>query len=82
MSRFFRIAFALVSIAYAGANMAQAAQKEQSGTQAKLLTFGRNTDLDHGLAFACDVWGQAARSHRPGCDEALYANNGGTGSDG
>ena len=81
MSHFFRIAFALVNIAYAGANMAQAEQKEQSGTQAELLAFGRNTHLDHGLAFACDVWGRAARSNPSGC-EALYANNGGTGSDG
>jgi hypothetical protein len=88
MSRFFRIALALITIAYAGSNMAayagsnlaQVAQKKQNGTQAGLLTFGRNTHVGHGLALACDVRSQTPRSHRAGCDEVLYA--GGTGSDG
>jgi hypothetical protein len=80
MLRFFRIAFALITIAHAGPDVAQVTQKIQSATQAG-MTLGRNTHLEHGLVSTCDVQGRASRSHLRGCDEVLYAK-GGEGTDG
>jgi hypothetical protein len=97
MSRFFRITLALVSIAFAGVNMAQAAQEKQSGRQPDLLTTYLNnylntylnyrntypnTHLDQRLAIRCKGWGPAANSDRQRCGEALYAGGTNGGFDG
>jgi hypothetical protein len=95
MSRFFKIALALVSIAFSAANMAQAAQVGQSGTQSNLLTTYLNSylntylnylnaypniNLDHRLAVRCKA--QAANSGGQPCGEALLAGGTNGGFDG
>ena len=82
MLRFSRITLAVVSITFAGANVAHAAQEKQSNAQPNLLTIYRSTHLNHHLATRCRIWGPAASSDRPRCGEALYAGGTNGGFDG
>jgi len=72
MSNFFKV-FALISIALAGASVAQAAPSELRQQQAQTQAFGRDADFNPADSAVCRV-----RAQRYRCDEFF----GGAGVDG